>query len=92
MSHSRVWVQLASGSSEAALAGQFERLAAREPDLFAGIRPYVSQVDGRAKLLVGPFKNSDDSKIFIDNLADARIDGFSWTSPEGQVVRRLATP
>ncbi|WP_309612311.1 SPOR domain-containing protein [Sphingomonas sp.] len=88
----RVWIQLASGASETALAGQFERLAQREPAIFAGIRPYVTNVDGRTKLLIGPFKSSEDSRIFLENLADVRIEGFSWISPEGQVVRKLANP
>lgn len=88
----RVWVQLASGTDEAALGAQFSRIVARKPELFTGIRPFVSQVDGKTKLLIGPFHNSDDSAIFIEDLADARIDGFTWTSPEGQPVRKLDTP
>ena len=88
----RVWIQLANGANEAALAGQYERIVQREPAMFAGIRPYVTEIDGRTKLLIGPFKNSEDSKIFLENLADVRIDGFSWTSPAGQVVRKLPTP
>ncbi len=88
----RIWVQLASGTDEAALASQFARIAAREPEMFRTIRPFVSEVDGRTKLLVGPFKNGEDSEIFIQNLEDSRIDGFSWTSPQGQVVRKLGSP
>ena len=88
----RVWIQLASGASEASLSGQYARIVQREPAIFVGIRPYVTDIDGRTKLLIGPFKNSEDSKIFLENLADVRIDGFSWTSPQGQVVRKLATP
>ncbi len=88
----RVWVQLASGTDEAALGAQFSRIVARKPELFTGIRPFVSQVDGKTKLLIGPFHNSDDSATFIEDLADARIDGFTWTSPEGQPVRKLDTP
>ena len=88
----RYWVQLANGTNEAALGDQFARIVARKPAMFAGIRPYVSQVGERTKLLVGPFKNDDDSQIFVDNLAEVRIDGFSWTSPEGQPVRKLAAP
>jgi Flp pilus assembly protein TadD len=88
----RVWVQLASGTDEAALGAQFSRIVARKPELFTGIRPFVSQVDGKTKLLIGPFHNSDDSATFIEDLADARIDGFTWTSPEGQLVRKLDTP
>ncbi|MEO5641277.1 MAG: SPOR domain-containing protein [Sphingomicrobium sp.] len=88
----RFWVQLASGADENALGAQFARIAARDPELFKGIRPYVSEVGGRTKLLVGPFHSSGDSQTFVENLTDAHIDGFSWTSPEGQVVRKLAAP
>ena len=88
----RIWIQLASGSDEAALGSEFTRIAVREPDLFKGIRPFVSTIGGRTKLLIGPFKNSDDSETFVANLADVRINGFSWTSPEGQPVRKLSSP
>ncbi|MCA1653203.1 MAG: SPOR domain-containing protein, partial [Sphingomonadales bacterium] len=88
----RFWVQLASGTDEPALVTQFARMASREPDLFKGIKPYVSQVSGRSKLLIGPFKSNEDSDTFVENLAEARINGFSWTSPEGQVVRKLQSP
>jgi Flp pilus assembly protein TadD len=89
---SRVWVQLASGLDEGALGAQFARLAARKPDLFTGIRPFVSTVGERTKLLIGPFKDRENSEIFVEELADAQITGFSWVSPAGQPVRKLAAP
>ncbi|MEO7787776.1 MAG: hypothetical protein ABIR77_08185 [Sphingomicrobium sp.] len=88
----RVWVQLASGFDDRTLSAEYDRIAARDPELFKGIRPYVADVGGRAKLLVGPFHDSGDSATFIENLSDAHIDGFSWTSPEGQPVRKLFAP
>jgi hypothetical protein len=87
----RIWVQLASGLDERALGGQFARIAARKPELFEGIRPFVAMVDGRTKLLVGPFKDRENSEIFLDELAADGISSFSWTSPEGQPVRKLVT-
>lgn len=89
---SRVWVQLASGPDENALGTQFARIVARKPDLFTGIRPFVSTVGERTKLLIGPFKDRENSEIFVDELADAQITGFSWVSPTGQLVRKLAAP
>jgi Flp pilus assembly protein TadD len=88
----RFWVQLASGPDTNALGAQFARIAARDPDLFKGISPYVAETGGRSKLLVGPFHSSADSTTFVENLNDSHIDGFSWTSPEGQPVRKLAAP
>ena len=89
---SRVWVQLASGTDVSTLGSQFARIAARLPDLFQGIRPYVSSVDDRTKLLVGPFKDRENSEIFIDELAAAQLVGRRWVSPAGQPVRKLAAP
>jgi hypothetical protein len=62
-----------------------------KPELFEGIRPFVAMVDGRTKLLVGPFKDRENSEIFLDELAADGISSFSWTSPEGQPVRKLVT-
>lgn len=88
----RYWVQLANGTDEAALGTQFAKFVAKDPELFTGIKPFVANVAGRSKLLVGPFKSTSDSATFVENLADAHLDGFSWTSPEGQVVRKIASP
>ena len=89
---SRIWVQLANGAQESALSAQFARIAAHRPELFAGIKPFVSTFGDRTKLLVGPFKDRENSEIFIEELADAQIAGFSWVSPAGQPVRKLAAP
>ena len=88
----RFWVQLASGPDVTSLGPQFARIARREPDLFKGISPFVTELQGRARLLVGPFRSSEDSATFIENLSDAHIDAFGWTSPEGQPVRKIITP
>ena len=87
----RYWVQLASGPNEAALANQYRQIAAKDPGTFQPLHPFVAQVDGRSKLLVGPFKNGEDSQTFVENIGDARIEGFGWVSAAGQVVRRLGS-
>lgn len=87
---SRVWVQLASDTDMNKLASRFAHIAGRLPDLFQGIRPYVSSVGDRTKLLVGPFKDRENSEHFIDALAEARFEGRPWVSRAGQPVSRLA--
>ena len=87
----RYWVQLASGPNEAALADQYQQIAAKDPVTFQPLHPFVSQVGGRSKLLVGPFKNGEDSQTFVENIGEARIEGFGWVSAAGQVVRRLGS-
>jgi len=86
---SRIWLQLASGSDAAALPAQFRRLANRSPDLFEKLSPYVAQDGGRTRLLIGPFKSTDDAETFAEDLKSVQIDSFSWTSAPGQVVTKL---
>ena len=85
----KLWIQLASGPNAAALPEQFSRMRERNNKLFEGIRGYVFEEPGRARLLIGPFRNSDEANIFADDLAQVRIDAFTWTSQVGQTIRKL---
>ena len=88
---SRIWVQLASGSNPAALPEQFRRIRSKNSEMFEGMSGYVAQEPDRARLLIGPFKSVSDANIIVDDLESVRIDAFSWTSPAGQTIRKLAT-
>ena len=85
----RIWVQLASGSSPDALPEQFRRMKARHRELFEGISGYVADAPGRSRLLIGPFRNESEANIFVDDLESVSVDAFSWTSPPGQMIRKL---
>jgi hypothetical protein len=88
---SRVWVQLASGSNPDALPDQFRRMKSRNRELFSGISGYIAEGAGRSRLLIGPFKSVSDANIFVEDLESVRVDAFSWTSPPGQMIRKLPT-
>ncbi len=85
----KLWLQVASGASAAALPGEFDRLKRKSRDLFEGISGYIFDDGSRARLLIGPFKNSDDASVFADDLASVHIDAFTWTSQPGQTIRKL---
>ena len=87
----RVWVQLASGSNPDALPDQFRRMKSRHRELFEGISGYVAESSDRSRLLIGPFRSVTDANIFVEDLASVRVDAFSWTSPPGQMIRKLPT-
>jgi hypothetical protein len=87
----RIWVQLASGSNAAALPDQFQRMKRRNRELFEGISGYVAESADRARLLIGPFKSVADANIFVEDLETVRVNAFSWTSPPGQMIRKLPT-
>jgi Flp pilus assembly protein TadD len=87
----RIWVQLASGSNPDALPDQFQRMKRRNRELFEGISGYVAESADRARLLIGPFKSVADANIFVEDLETVRVSAFSWTSPPGQMIRKLPT-
>jgi tetratricopeptide (TPR) repeat protein len=87
----RFWVQLASGANASALAGQMRKIRARSEDMLNGISGYIAEEPGKARLLVGPFRNSADAETFAADLETLNIDAFRWISPEGQPVRKLTT-
>ena len=87
----RIWVQLASGSNAAALPDQFQRMKRRNRELFQGISGYVAESADRARLLIGPFKSVADANIFVEDLETVRVSAFSWTSPPGQMIKKLPT-
>jgi hypothetical protein len=88
---SRIWVQLASGTNANALPDQFRRIKLKHSDLLEGMSGYVADGADRARLLIGPFKSVSDANIIIEDLESVRVDAFSWTSPPGQMIRKLST-
>jgi hypothetical protein len=85
----KVWIQLASGPTSTNLPDQFDRIKKRNRDLFEGINGYIVEEPGRSRLLIGPFRNSEDANIFAEDLASVRVDAFTWTNQPGQAIRKL---
>ena len=87
----RYWVQLASGTNAGAMPEEFRRITRRSPDYFEGLSGYLADAGDRLRLLIGPFKDQRDATDFADALQDEDIRAFSWVSPPGQPIRKLAT-
>ena len=86
----RLWLQLASGSNAGAFPTEFQKLRSRHRDLFEGISGYISDDGAKARLLIGPFRNSVEAGIFAEDLETVHIDAFQWTNPPGQTITKLA--
>jgi Flp pilus assembly protein TadD len=91
VSQPKIWLQLASGQNVDDFPGRFERLKSQSPELFDGIKPYVSRSGDRARLLVGPFRGSSDADIFADDLKTLGIDAFRFTNSQTDRIAPLAT-
>jgi Flp pilus assembly protein TadD len=85
----KVWIQLASGPNSSSLPEQFDRIKRRNRDLLDGINGYIVEEPGKARLLIGPFRNNEEANIFAEDLASVRVDAFTWTNQPGQPIRKL---
>ena len=83
------WLQLASGSNASALPDQFRHIKNRGRQVLDGIDGYVAEGHGRARLLIGPFRNAEEAEIFASDLETLRIDSFEWTNPPGEIIRKI---
>ena len=85
------FVQLASGSNADRMGGEYNRIKAKKPGLFAGRSAQVTNGKALFRLVIGPFKSRDDSGVFVNQLAKAGIDGFTYTAPDGMTFEKIAT-
>ncbi|MFL6734123.1 MAG: tetratricopeptide repeat protein [Sphingomicrobium sp.] len=87
--HKRFWVQLASGPNADSLPGEMRRIRSRSDELLKGISGYIAEEPGKVRLLVGPFRSSEDADTFAEELESMRVGAFRWVSPAGQPIRKL---
>lgn len=88
---SRYFVQLASGANAGNLPAEFRKIRARQPSLFNGKSVQISQGRDLFRLVVGPFKTREASGEFVNALARAGIDSFSYTAPQGLKFEKIAS-
>ncbi len=87
----RQWLQLSSGQNAAAFGEEYQRIRSRGREILGDISGYVAVGRDRARLLIGPFRNSEEAEIFASDLEMLDIDSFAWTSPPGEIIRKLDT-
>ena len=87
---SRHWVQVAGTADKESLRGEFARIRAKAPKLLADKSAWTTPLRFTNRLLVGPFKSNDEAQDFVNELAKADLSAFTWTSPAGQEIVKLA--
>ncbi len=88
---SRIWVQVAGGSSVGDLPREWARLRAKAGVAFQGKQAWTTPLRFTNRLLAGPFKSGDEAQGFVNQLTKAGITGFVFTSDQGQKIARVAT-
>jgi tetratricopeptide (TPR) repeat protein len=86
----KIWLQLASGGASDDLAGRFQRLKAKDPSLFDGIKPYVAQSGDGSRLVIGPFRGASDAELFAEDLESIGVSPMKWTSSKADSIAPLA--
>jgi Flp pilus assembly protein TadD len=87
---SRVWVQIAGGADKKALPREYARLKAKAPKLLGARGAWTTPLRATNRLLVGPFKTDQEAQAFVNELNKLDFEAFSWTSPAGQEIEKLA--
>lgn len=89
-SASRIYVQLAGGANADQMNREYDRIRKAKPTLFRARTPMVSAVKGWSRLVVGPFKGTDEAQDFVNDLHAAKLEGFVWNAPSGLKLEKLA--
>jgi hypothetical protein len=88
----KVWLQLASGTSSDDLASRFQRMKAKDPELFEGIKPYVAQSGDGSRLVIGPFRAPSDAQLFAQDLETIGVSPMKWTNSQADRIAPLPAP
>ncbi|HMP44932.1 MAG TPA: SPOR domain-containing protein [Sphingopyxis sp.] len=82
----RIWVQIATGANEKALAFDYNRFARTNAALFKGKSGGSAEWGRTRRLLVGPFKDRKEAQDWLADYKKAGGDGFLFNSEAGQKV------
>ena len=85
----RHWAQVATGRDRSALRFDWRRLSRNAPELLGERAGYVMQWGETNRLLVGPFPTAAAARAFVNDLVEAGIDSFPYSSEEGEAAERL---
>lgn len=87
---SRIWVQIAGGADRAALPREYARMKEKAPKLLAARSAWTTPLRFTNRLLVGPFKSEEEAQDLVNELNKQGFSAFTWTSPAGQEIEKLA--
>ncbi len=86
---SRHWVQVATGRDLAALQFDWRRIARRSEGALDGMSPFTVRWGQANRLLAGPYDDAAAARAKVNELKEAGLDSFTFTSDQGQAIEKL---
>nr|WP_301332658.1 SPOR domain-containing protein [Parerythrobacter lacustris] len=86
---SRHWVQVATGKDLRALGFDWRRFSGKAPDVLGKLKPNTTPWGEANRLLAGPYPSLQEARKALNLLKEKGIEGFTYTSPEGQEIKPL---
>lgn len=85
----RIWVQVAGGANQDALAKAWKAVVAKAPAAMKGKGAWTTPLRATNRVLAGPFKTAAEAQSFVNTLGKAGVSAFVFTSEAGQKVTKL---
>ena len=86
---SRIWVQVATGRDRSALAFDWRRITRNSAEQFEGREGFLVRWGRTNRLVTGPFETREAALDYVNELDDAGVDSFMFTSDDGEEVEPL---
>ncbi|MCP9222541.1 SPOR domain-containing protein [Erythrobacter sp. LQ02-29] len=87
---SRIWVQVATGKDRDALGWDWRRFTKKAGKVLDGKGPFTAPWGEANRLLAGPYTSRKEADAALDELKEAGIDGFLFTSRAGEEIAPLS--
>lgn len=86
---SRIWVQIAAGKNENALAFDLRRFRRTYADAIGDESGWFTEWGATNRLLIGPFKKEERARSVVASIKKAGGDAFLWESEAGEEVKKI---
>lgn len=85
----RIWVQLAAGKNDSALAFSLNRLRKRYESAIGDVSGWTADWGETNRILVGPYRKLSSAKLVVEKVKKAGGDAFVWQSDAGEEVTKI---
>jgi Flp pilus assembly protein TadD len=86
----RYWVQVATGAYKPDLGKAWDKLKERYPAMLKRRSAWTTPMNRTNRVLIGPFKSSDEAQAFVNKAAGSGFATSRFTSPAGQAVEPIS--